>query len=69
MSHIANDKWLEAAYENFQEALESGNYALCKDIIADTQEAGFLEAGRIMNTQLRDMPISKFNPPSPYQHE
>lgn len=66
MSHIQNDRWLEAAQENFETALAQGDYAGCKDVIADTQEAGFLDAARAMNTQLRDTPISQFAVKSPY---
>lgn len=66
MSHKQNDTWLEAAWENFKDALDAGNYALCKDIIADTQDAGFLDAGRSMNEELRNTPISHFAVKSPY---
>lgn len=60
MSHPQNDKWLEHAQDNFEQAIAEGNYALCKDIIADVQEAGFLEAGRSLNQQLRDTPVEQF---------
>jgi hypothetical protein len=60
MSHKQNDQWLEAAKENFDTAIEEGNYALCKDIIADVQEVS-LEAGRSLNEQLRNTPVEKFN--------
>lgn len=66
MSHQQNDKWLEAAGDNFVHALEEGNYALCKDIIADVQEVS-LEAGRSLNEMLRNTPLSKFSTLSPIQ--
>lgn len=59
MSHPQNDKWLEHAGDNFVHALEEGNYALCKDIIADVQDVS-LEAGRALNQMLRDTPLNKF---------
>lgn len=60
MSHIQNDKWLEAAQENFEGAVDSGDYALCKDIIADVLDVN-PEAGRALALQLRETPVSKFN--------
>lgn len=53
MSNKNNDEWLEAANENFTEALESDNISLAKDIIADTLDNGFSDAGREMNKKLR----------------
>jgi hypothetical protein len=69
MSHIQNDKWLEAAHEHFQGAIDQGNYALAKAVIADTFDAGFPNEARQMALELRDLPISQFNQPSPYQNE
>lgn len=66
MSNKQNDVWLEAALEAYQDALDTGNYALVKDIIADVQEAGFLDEGRVMTNKLRNTPISQFAQPSPY---
>ncbi len=59
MSHLQNDQWLEQAGENFEQAIAEGNYALCKDIIADVQEVN-LDAGRQLNEQLRNTPIERF---------
>lgn len=59
MSHKENDKWLEAAQENFDGAIEEGNYQLAKDIIADTLDVS-PEAGRAMAVKLREIPIEKF---------
>ncbi len=33
MSNKANDEWIEAARENFEEAVSTGNITLAKDII------------------------------------
>jgi len=35
MSNIENINWLENAKENFEEALEKGDWALCRAIIDD----------------------------------
>lgn len=43
MSHHANTEWLEAAHENFEQALEDRNWGLAEAVIMDTQEAGFSE--------------------------
>lgn len=48
-----NEEWLEAAYENFLEAIQDDNISLAKDIIADVQEEGFTDKGREMNLILR----------------
>lgn len=68
MSNKQNDVWLEAVFENFQDALDAGNYALVKDVIADTQEAGFLDEARVMNNKLRNTPITQFAQPTPYDY-
>lgn len=59
MSALQNEKWLEAAQENFLGALEDDDIEMCKAIIADVQEAGFTEAGREMNLQLRKATTEK----------
>lgn len=66
MSHKQNDIWLEAANDAFQDALECGNYALVKDIIADTFDAGFPDVARAMTSKLRSCPINHFAVPTPY---
>lgn len=66
MSTEQNDIWLEQAGENFDQAVAEGNYALCKDIIADVQEVN-LDAGRQLNEQLRNTPIERFAVKSPIQ--
>lgn len=65
MSNLQNDQWLESAQERFDEALANGDYPLAKDIISDVQEVN-LEAGRSMNEQLRNTPVSQFGIKSPY---
>jgi len=69
MSHKQNTEWLEAAQENLNQAIDSGNYALAKDIIADTFDAGFAEEARAMSVQLRNTPVEKFSVISPIQQE
>lgn len=65
MSHIENTRWLEAAQENFEQAIEEGDYALCKDIIADTLDVS-PSIGRGMVRQLREVPVEKFAIKSTY---
>lgn len=55
MSHQQNTEWLEAAYENFRDAVEVGNIALAKDIIQDTIDNGFSEDARKMNLEMREL--------------
>lgn len=50
-----NSQWLEAAYENFQQAKEDGNVPLAKLIIADTFDAGFAIEARSMSRELRNV--------------
>lgn len=59
MSNKYNDQWLEAAQENFQEALVNGNTDTAKAIIEDTHEAGFEEAAKTMRWKLRETTIEK----------
>lgn len=59
MSALQNERWMEAAYENFHEALEVEDIKLAKAIIADVQEAGFTEQGRRMNSELRQATTEK----------
>lgn len=67
MSTIQNDEWAQSAWEHFDEAIAQGNLALCKDIIADTQDAGFLGEARLMNEKLRSTPVSQFAIKNPIQ--
>lgn len=60
MSCNANSEWLEAAKENFEEALEQGDYLLCKDIVADVKWAGFLDTARYMKEVLDESPVKQF---------
>jgi hypothetical protein len=69
MSHPQNEQWLEAAYEHFTDAVGMGNYALAKDVIADTFDAGFAKEARQISEELREMSIYQFGQPSPYQIE
>jgi len=41
MSHKANEVWIEAALENFDEAFQDRNLQMMKDIISDMRDAGF----------------------------
>jgi hypothetical protein len=67
MSCEENTIWLEGAYEMLDGAIEQGNYALAKDIIADTFDKGFAEEARQMNLLLRNAPVRNFLIKSPIQ--
>jgi hypothetical protein len=66
MSHIENDKWLEAARENFEQAIAEGNLPTVKDIIADVLDK-FPDVGRAMNEEIRNLPVSTWSIISPIQ--
>lgn len=46
--------WLDAARDNFQTALERSDIAMAKAVIADTFDAGFPTAARVMVIALRN---------------
>lgn len=52
MSHVTNQEWVAAAYENFSEAVSLGNIELAKDIIQDTHDSGFTDEAKKMNEEL-----------------
>lgn len=60
MSHIKNTEWLEAAAENYQTAVDAGNYSLAQAVIADTRDAGFSEQANAMESALQLEPVEKF---------
>ncbi len=52
MSNKENDKWLEAAKENFEEAIEADQWDLAKDILADMKDKGFEKETSTMRLHL-----------------
>lgn len=52
-SEPKTQEWLDAALDNFRGAVESGDLALAKAIIADALDAGFPDAARAMAAELR----------------
>jgi len=52
MSTAQNSRWLESAYENFSQALASGDLELARDIIGDTRDAGFTLEAKSMEREL-----------------
>jgi hypothetical protein len=52
MSLAENDEWLESARENFEEALDVEDFALCRAIIADCFTEGFDAAARALQREL-----------------
>lgn len=67
MSSQHNERWIEAAWENLFQGIEHGNYVLCKDVIADSINAGFDEEAASMEDTLLNVPLSNFRIISPYQ--
>lgn len=52
MSTPQNDAWLESARENFEEALEVEDWALCRAVIADCYSEGFNATARTLQELL-----------------
>ena len=52
MSHKANDAWLEAAQENFQEALDNSDYSLAAAVANDVDDAGFEKEAKKMRQSI-----------------
>lgn len=57
MSNQYNEAWVEAAHENFQDAVSEGNITLAKDIIQDVIDAGFRDEAVKMSETLREIPV------------
>lgn len=54
MSHIENEKWIEAAYEHLDGAIADGNLQLAEQIVADTFDQGFAHDSQIMRRTLSE---------------
>lgn len=50
-----NDAWLEAAYENFQTAVDEKQYDLARAVIADISDAGYPNTARLIALDLEDI--------------
>lgn len=59
MSTKQNTEWLDAAHDNFTEAVAEENIKLAKAIIADVLEAGFRDEAQTMVEALREIPIGR----------
>ena len=69
MSHIQNTRWIEAAQEQFEDAVARHDLKTVKAIIADTFDAGFAAEARTMNEEVRKYPASHWEGiTSPYQN-
>lgn len=53
MSHPKNTEWIEAAQENFDEALAAGDAVGCENIIADSRDVGFTHEAQLMEEALK----------------
>jgi len=52
MSHKQNDAWLEAAKENFDEAVSLGNWSLAQNVIDDCRDNGFTDEAETLRKKL-----------------
>lgn len=59
MSNKQNTEWLEAAQDNFTEAVAEENIKMAKAIIADVLEAGFRDEAQTMVEALREIPVGR----------
>jgi hypothetical protein len=53
MSNKYNELWLEAANNNFEQAVEEDNTQLVEAIIKDVADAGFRDAAQTMQYELK----------------
>lgn len=51
---VKDKQWVEAAWDNFEEALSLGNIPFCQDIISDTKDAGYIFHANRMQEKLKD---------------
>ena len=65
MSHEINDQFIEYQIERFEDALESGRYADCKEVIERLRDNGFDDVARTAEENLMASPIGKFAIKSP----
>ena len=52
MSTKENDEWLEAAQQNFEEAVTEGNWNLALSIIEDVRSEGFKDQAIVLAREL-----------------
>ena len=64
MSDNNNELWLESAKEGFDYAVETGNYELAKDIIADVFDNGFTKESLVLEQLLLAAPLINFSKPT-----
>lgn len=57
MSNTQNAQWLEAALENFQEAVDQKDVGLAKAVIADLIDYGYVDEARDLTMRLRNANI------------
>ena len=53
MSTAQNDQWLEAAKDNFDEAVAQGNHSQARAVIADVRDNGFEAAALNLEKELK----------------
>ena len=52
MSNLQNERWLENAKENFEEAFSQRNWDFCRAVVEDIKEAGFEKEALVLFRQL-----------------
>lgn len=60
MSNLNNIRWLEAAKENFDVALEEGDYPFARAVIEDIKDRGFGAEAKTLLDALLEKKVSTF---------
>lgn len=60
MEKTINENWLQAALENFDTCVESGDYNGCLAVISDVRSNGFAAESRTLRELLRNVSLTKF---------
>lgn len=56
--NFQNTVWLEAAVDNFDEAILAGEYSRAKEIIADMKESGFSDDAEQLEVELLEAKVA-----------
>lgn len=52
MSDRHNDEWFVSAKENFEEAIETEQWAIARAVIADLKDNGFADSAVVLEREL-----------------
>lgn len=61
MSHPINDAFLESREEQFEAALEAGDYTFAEKIVNELRSLGFDRAAAVLREVLLDIPVTNLN--------